>query len=338
MPVGTRASVKAVGPDDLRAVGAQIVLANTYHLALRPGAELIRSLGGVQRFMGWDGPVLTDSGGYQVYSLRDTRQMSPEGIRFASVYDGSKFFLSPEKAVEAQTALGSDIMMCLDECTPYPATEREAQISMDLTFKWAERSRASWDERGPGLLFGIAQGSFYPKLRTESAQALASLDFPGYAAGGLALGEPPAARREAIAASFLGLPELKPRYLMGLGTPLDLLEGIKMGADLFDCVMPSRNARNGQLFTARGKINIDNSRHRDDSGPVDPNCPCYCCRTFSRAYLRHLHRNREPLFPRLATIHNLSFYLSIVHGARESLLKGEFPCYYKELYEALTQR
>ncbi|MDR2368920.1 MAG: tRNA guanosine(34) transglycosylase Tgt [Deltaproteobacteria bacterium] len=332
MPVGTRGTVKAVAPDDLESLGAKIVLANAYHLFLRPGPELISKLGGLHRFMGWKGPILTDSGGYQVFSLSALRKLSQEGVTFRSTYDGARVFLSPEIAVGAQVTFGVDILMCLDECAPYPAGREETEKSMGLTLGWARRSREAWGGRG-GALFGIAQGGFYPDLRRRSAADIAALDFPGQAVGGLALGEPKEMTFEAIETARSELDPAKPMYLMGMGTPSDIIEGIKRGADMFDCVIPTRNARNGQLFTRRGKLNVLNARHKDDPGPPDEKCSCYCCRNFSRAYLRHLHQNREPLFLRLASLHNLHYYLDLVTGARESLLKGTFPCYCKEFYE-----
>ncbi|MDR1676799.1 MAG: tRNA guanosine(34) transglycosylase Tgt [Deltaproteobacteria bacterium] len=331
MPVGTRASVKAVGPDDLERLGAKIVLANTYHLLLRPGPDLIAQLGGLHTFMGYNGPIITDSGGYQIFSLSSLTKLTPEGAHFRSTYDGSKVFLSPERAVEVQTTFGVDILMCLDECTTYPASRDEAEKSMALTFQWAKRCRQAWT--GQGALFGIAQGGFYPDLRSRAAEEIASLDFPGQAVGGLALGEPMEMTHEAIEAARSGLDPNKPMYLMGMGTPQNLIEGIKRGADMFDCVIPTRNARNGQMFTRSGKINILNARYKDEAKPPDPDCHCYTCQNFSRAYLRHLHLNREPLFLRLASLHNLHYYLDLVTGARESLLKGQFSCYYKEFYD-----
>jgi queuine tRNA-ribosyltransferase len=326
MPVGTRACVKAVGPDDLAAMGARIVLANTYHLAMRPGEELIASLGGLHRFMGWPGPLITDSGGFQIFSLSNLASISEEGVMFRSSYDGAKVFLTPERAVDIQRTLGVDLMMCLDECTAWPATEAEAERSLRLTEAWARRCLAAW--RGPGALFGIVQGGFHPALRRRAAEAVASMGFAGQAVGGLALGEPMAERLEAVEAAAGGLDRSRPMYLMGLGTPLDLMEGIRRGADLFDCVMPTRNARNGQLFTRHGRVNILNARHKADPAPVDEQCRCPACRNFSRAYLRHLHLNREPLFLRLASVHNLTYYLDLVAGARKALMEGTFMCYY----------
>ncbi|MDR2725873.1 MAG: tRNA guanosine(34) transglycosylase Tgt [Candidatus Adiutrix sp.] len=348
MPVGTRGTVKAVAPDDLRTVGARMVLANTFHLMLRPGEELVARLGGLHRFMGWDGPILTDSGGFQVFSLSALRRLTEEGVDFRSPYDGSRAFLSPERAVEIQTALGVDVMMCLDECTSYPATRAEAERSLALTLRWARRCRTAWLEREAGAtgtgatgtgqaLFGIVQGGFFPDLRRLSAQETAALDLPGQAVGGLALGEPPAERWAAMEAAREGLDENKPLYLMGVGAPVDLIEGIRRGADLFDCVMPTRNARNGQIFTRLGRLVIRNARYREDERPPDEACACPTCRAFSRAYLRHLFQNGEPLALRLASVHNLHYYLELTGGARQALLNGTFSGYYKEFYETLER-
>jgi queuine tRNA-ribosyltransferase len=299
---------------------------------LRPGADLVKELGGIHSFMGWKGPILTDSGGFQAHSLSKLRKMSEEGITFRSPYDGNKAFLSPERAIEVQTDLGVDIMMCLDECTKYPATYEESKESMELTHKWALRCKETWRE-GSSLLFGIAQGGVYPDLRRESAKTLRDLDLPGYALGGLALGEPADLRLAAIEAGFSELPVDKPRYLMGMGTPLDILNGIKRGADMFDCVLPTRNARNGQFFTKFGTLNILNARFKRDQEPIDITCSCYTCQNFSKSYLRHLYQNREPLFVRLATLHNLNFYLKTLEGARESLKKGLFMEYSKQFFK-----
>ncbi|MDR2460948.1 MAG: tRNA guanosine(34) transglycosylase Tgt [Deltaproteobacteria bacterium] len=334
MPVGTRAAVKALDPDDLKALGAKIVLSNTYHLMCRPGEDLISQMGGLHKFMGWDGPILTDSGGFQVFSLKNLRRIEEDSVIFQSPYDGSKYTFTPLRALKVQEKLGSDIMMCLDEPLGYPAGEKESQAAMDRTLRWAEMTIKHWDQKGDKLLFGISQGGFYPQLREKSAQDIASLGFAGNAAGGLALGEPQDLRISAIQASLASFPLEKPRYLMGLGTPLDLLDGIRLGADLFDCVLPTRNGRNGQFFTKHGKINIANSRYRSDPLPIDENCKCRCCQNFSRSYLRHLYSNREPLFPRLASIHNLYFYLELMEGARLALREGNYMCYHKEFYNA----
>ena len=338
MPVGTRGTVKAVGPDDLENLGAKIVLSNTYHLMLRPGEKLIEEFGGLHQFMAWPGPILTDSGGYQAFSLSKLRQMTEEGITFRSPYDGSKTFFSPERSIMVQIALGVDIMMCLDECTGYPASREEAEKSMALTFKWAARCKQVWQESPKDqALFGISQGSFYPDLRKRSAEEISSLGLPGHAVGGLALGEPLEDRLAALEAARESIPAEKPMYLMGLGTPIDLIEGIRRGADMFDCVLPTRNARNGQLFTRLGRLVVKNTRFKDDHRPADEACQCYTCRNFSRAYLRHLIQNDEPLFMRLASIHNLHYYLDLVKGAREALLNGAFLGYYTEFYENLKR-
>lgn len=338
MPVGTRATVKAVAPDDLEGLGAKIILGNTFHLMLRPGEDLISRLGGLHKFMGWNGPILTDSGGFQVFSLAKLRKMTEEGVTFQSPYDGSRSFLSPERSIEVQTALGVDIMMCLDECTGYPASRQEAEKSMELTYRWAKRCREAWQRNDRGqALFGISQGSFFPDLRRRSAAEISGLDFPGQAVGGLALGEPMEERLAALEAAQEALDEKKPMYLMGLGMPEDIIEGIKRGADMFDCVIPTRNGRNGQLFTRLGRMVIKNARFREDPRPVDERCGCYTCRTFSRAYLRHLFQNGEPLAMRLASLHNLQYYLDLVTGAREALLNGTFSGYYTEFYDNLRQ-
>jgi queuine tRNA-ribosyltransferase len=288
--------------------------------------------------MGWPGPILTDSGGFQVFSLSKLRKMTDEGITFQSPYDGSRSFFSPERSIEVQTALGVDIMMCLDECTGYPATREETEKSMALTHKWAARCKEAWlKNETDQALFGISQGSFYPDLRRESAGAISALDFPGQAVGGLALGEPLEERLAAIEAARENISPNKPMYLMGVGTPIDIIEGIKRGADMFDCVLPTRNARNAQFFTRLGRMNIKNAKFREDQRPPDERCGCYTCRTFSRAYLRHLFQNDEPLGMRLASLHNLQYYLDLVKGAREALLNGAFSGYYTEFYENLRQ-
>lgn len=336
MPVGTLGTVKAIGPDDLEAVGARIILSNTYHLMLRPGAELVQELGGLQKFMNWPGPILTDSGGYQVFSLAKMRKIEESGVTFQSHIDGRKVSLSPEKAVEVQETLGVDIMMCLDECTKYPASRQEALTSADLTHRWAARCLQARREIGPygfqPALFGIVQGATYNDLRRQSAEQIASLGFDGQAIGGLALGEPMAQRLEMIEAAMEKLPEDKPRYLMGLGTPEDIVEGIARGADMFDCVLPTRNARNGQFFTRHGRLVIKNARYRNETGPVDPECGCYTCRNFSRAYLRHLYVSAELLVYRLATIHNLHYYLSLVSEAGKAVSEGRFKEFYHAFY------
>jgi len=332
MPVGTRGSVKAMGPDDLTSVGARMILANTYHLLIRPEPEVVRKLGGLHGFMGWNGPILTDSGGFQVFSLAALTKVSPEGALFKSHLDGAEIFLSPEKAVAVQEILGPDIMMALDECTPYPASREKVEASAALTLDWAERCLAAWSRGNAPALFGIIQGGMFADLRRRAAEEIASLDFPGLALGGLAVGEEPALRLAMIEAAVEALPFERPLYLMGLGTPEDLVEGIARGADLFDCVLPTRNARNGQLFTRHGRLTIKNARYREDSRPIEEGCTCYTCRCFSRGYLRHLYISGEILALRLNTIHNLHYYLSLVEKARESLLQGKFRDFYREFY------
>jgi len=329
MPVGTQGSVKAIEPRELREVGAQIILGNTYHLYLRPGVELIEKTGGLHGFVGWNGPMLTDSGGYQVFSLSDLRGIDPDGVHFKSHHDGSVHRFTPESVVDIQRSLGSDIMMVLDECPPYPCDEEYAERSNQLTLKWAarclDRFSATTAKYGAGQsLFAIVQGSVYGRIRETSARALVSLDFDGYAIGGLSVGEPVSdmyAMTELCAAL---LPAQKPRYLMGVGTPQNLLESIGRGIDMFDCVLPTRNGRNAMVFTRRGRLNLRNAKFTDDLAPVDPECGCYACRNFSRAYLRHLFKAREILGLQLATIHNLSFYLWLMNAARDAILGDRF--------------
>jgi queuine tRNA-ribosyltransferase len=318
MPVGTYGAVKAVSPAELRELGAQIVLGNTFHLWLRPGLEVIERHGGLHRFMGWDRPILTDSGGFQVFSLGALRKISEDGVQFASPINGDRLFLTPEESMRIQQVLDSDVAMVFDECTPYPATEAEAADSMRLSMRWAERSRRAWP--GRNALFGIVQGSVYPALRTESARALADIGFDGYAIGGLAVGEPKEDRRRILETTRL--PEASPRYLMGMGTPEDLIEGVAGGIDMFDCVMPTRNARNGWLFTRHGDLKMRNARHRDDTAPVDGECGCYTCRHFTRAYLYHLQKTNEILGARLNTIHNLHYYQELMQALRAAIESG----------------
>ncbi len=332
MPVGTRGSVKAVGPDDLINIGTRIVLANTYHLLIRPGHELIHRLGGLHKFMGWSGPILTDSGGFQVFSLTALRRMTDEGVTFRSHLDGSEVFLSPEKAVAIQEALGVDIMMCLDECTPFPADRDRTAQSAALTFDWARRCLAAWSREGHSNLFGIVQGGMHRDLRRRSAEEIGGLPFPGIALGGLAVGEEMGLRLEMIETAAEVLSPDRPLYLMGVGTPEDIVEGIARGVDMFDCVMPTRNARNGQLFTRFGRMVIKNARYREDDRPVDEECGCYTCRHFSRAYLRHLYVSGELLAYRLNSIHNLYYYLSLAARARAAVMEGKFSEFYRDFY------
>ncbi len=323
MPVGTAAAVKAVTRRDLTEAGAQIVLANTYHLMLRPGDPLIAQLGGLHGFTGWTGPWLTDSGGYQVFSLAKLRRLTEEGVRFQSHLDGSSHLLTPERSMEVQMNLGADIAMAFDECPPYPAPREAVEEATARTTRWARRSRDA-HTRPDQWLFGIVQGGVHPDLRARSAEEITALGFPGYAIGGLSVGEPKDDMLRVL--EHLGpiLPADRPRYLMGVGTPEDLVEGVARGIDLFDCVLPTRNARNGQLFTSRGKVSIRNARYRADPAPPDPECACYTCRTASRAYLRHLHMAGEMSAATLMTIHNLSFYLDTLRKLRQSIRLGRF--------------
>lgn len=322
MPVGTQASVKTLTPAELETAGAQIVVCNTYHLYLRPGHERIRQLGGVSRFMGWHRPVLTDSGGYQVYSLAALSRVSDDGVEFQSHIDGSRHRFTPESVVGIQQALGSDIMMCLDECPGFPASRQTAETAVSRTTLWARRSREA--VQGRGVLFGIVQGATYPDLRRRSAEELVELDLPGYAIGGLCLGEPSALTYE-LAGQVAGLlPPDRPRYLMGAGYPEDIVAAVRLGIDMFDCVLPTRNGRTGTAFTASGRVAIRNAAHADDSDPLDADCGCYTCSAFSRAYLRHLFIAGEALGPRLLTLHNVWFFQRLMQEIRESLQAGRF--------------
>jgi queuine tRNA-ribosyltransferase len=318
MPVGTYGTVKAMSPRELREIGAQIVLGNTFHLWLRPGLEVIARHGGLHRFMGWDRPILTDSGGFQVFSLGALRKISEEGVQFASPVNGDRLFLTPEESMHIQQVLDSDIAMAFDECTPYPATEAEAEQSMRLSMRWAARSKAAW--KSSNALFGIVQGGVYPHLRAQSVAELVDIGFDGYAIGGLAVGEPKDERSRILQTTRL--PEERPRYLMGMGSPEDLIEAVAAGMDMFDCVLPTRNARNGWLFTRHGDIKLRNARHRDDAGPLDPDCACYACRHFTRAYLHHLQKANEILGARLNTIHNLHYYQELMGELRAAIEAG----------------
>ena len=317
MPVGTYGTVKAMTPRDLREVGAQIVLGNTFHLWLRPGLDVIAKHGGLHRFMGWDCPILTDSGGFQVFSLTSLRKISEEGVKFASPVNGDALFLTPEKSMEIQAALGSDIAMIFDECTPYPATQAEAADSMRLSLRWAERSKKAW--KSQNALFGIVQGGMYEALREESLEKLKAIGFDGYAVGGLSVGEPAEARSRIVAHTVPRLPPDRPRYLMGMGTPEDIVEAVLAGIDMFDCVLPTRNARNGWLFTREGDVKIRNARYRDDPAPLDARCACYTCRHFSRAYLHHLQKANEILGAQLNTLHNLHYYQELMAALRNAI-------------------
>jgi len=334
MPVGTQATVKAVTPENLQQMNAEIILGNTYHLFIRPGHELIERFGGLHGFMNWKGSILTDSGGFQIFSLKDLAKISEEGAAFRSHLDGSKLFLSPEDAVHVQQSLGSDIMMCLDTCIPYPATKKEVIDSTALTTRWAERCRKAHTKREQ-LLFGIIQGGMHEELRKMHAEQLIEIGFDGYAIGGLSVGEEPQVMYDITEATTPHMPENYARYLMGVGTPQDLVEGVWRGVDMFDCVMPTRNARNGMLFTSTGRVVIKNSRYRDDMRPLDEACSCYTCRNYSRAYLRHLFVSREILSYHLNTIHNLHYYLNLMAGIRKSIEDDNFAAFRKDFYGRL---
>jgi queuine tRNA-ribosyltransferase len=325
MPVGTQATVKTLAPCDLVDIGARIILSNAYHLYLRPGTELIREAGGLHRFMGWDRAILTDSGGFQVFSLARLNRITDDGLEFQSHLDGSRHFMSPEQNVAIQRDIGADIVMALDECVAYPAERSYAARSHELTLRWAKRALAAWQgEPGDQSLFGIVQGATYADLRRESAAALAAMDFPGYAIGGLAVGEPNGAMREMVDAVVEELPEAAPRYFMGQGFPEDIIGSVVQGIDMFDCVMPTRNARKGYVFTSRGKLVVKNARYANDHGPMDPECDCYACRNFSRGYIRHLFAAEELLAARLASLHSLTFYVKMMREMRAAIVDGSF--------------
>jgi queuine tRNA-ribosyltransferase len=322
-------------PEELRALGAEIILGNTFHLMLRPGTEVISAHGDLHDFMGWSGPILTDSGGFQVWSLADLRKMDEQGVTFASPVDGSRVFLGPEESMEVQRALGSDIVMIFDECTPYPATQAQAAESMRRSLRWANRSKAAHGD-SPSALFGIVQGGMYPDLRAESAAGLIDIGFDGYAIGGLSVGESESERNAVLEATTPLLPASKPRYLMGVGRPEDLVAGVLRGVDMFDCVMPTRNARNGHLFTSQGVLKIRNARYRTDTRPIDEDCACYTCQNYSRAYLKHLQKCNEILGHRLATIHNLHYYQTVMRQLRQGIESGELDQVAKRLQQAWT--
>jgi queuine tRNA-ribosyltransferase len=331
MPVGTYGTVKAMTPEELSGLGAQVVLGNTFHLMLRPGPDVIRAHGGLHRFMHWDGPILTDSGGFQVFSLAELRKLTEAGVEFRSPVNGDRVFLSPETSMEVQTALDSDVVMAFDECPPYPATEAEARRSMELSMRWARRSRDAFVAlANRNALFGIVQGGTWQNLRRESVDRLTDIGFDGYAVGGLAVGEPAAERNAVLEALEPQLPQDRPRYLMGVGTPTDIVQAVARGIDMFDCVMPTRNARNGHLFTSRGVVKVRNAGHQSDTSPLDPDCSCYTCRHYSRAYLRHLDRCNEILGARLNTIHNLHYYLSLMARIRAAIEAGRYPAFVAE--------
>ncbi|MCB1670091.1 MAG: tRNA guanosine(34) transglycosylase Tgt [Gammaproteobacteria bacterium] len=336
MPVGTYGSVKGLTPGQVADTGAEILLGNTFHLMLRPGTAIIQAHGDLHDFIGWQKPILTDSGGFQVFSLGSMRKISEEGVSFKSPIDGSPVFLGPESAIEVQQRLGSDIIMIFDECTPYPVDRNTAASSMQLSLRWAERCKRAHGEH-PSALFGIIQGGMFEDLRRESLERLTALDFDGYAIGGLSVGEPKELMAEVITSIAPAMPESRPRYLMGVGTPQDIIAAVSRGVDMFDCVMPTRNARNGYLFTSGGILKLRNSRYRDDTGPLDPECNCYTCRNFSRAYLHHLDKCKEMLGAQLNTLHNLRFYQNLMQNLRQAIEQGRLSAFARE-FEGTQQQ
>ncbi|MBM7454437.1 queuine tRNA-ribosyltransferase [Oceanisphaera litoralis] len=333
MPVGTYGTVKGMTPEEVAGTGAQILLGNTFHLWVRPGQEVMKMHGDLHDFMNWQGPILTDSGGFQVFSLGDIRKITEEGVHFRNPVNGDKIFLSPEVSMEIQYDLGSDVVMIMDECTPYPATWEEAKKSMEMSLRWARRSRDHFDKQGnKNALFGIIQGGVYEDLRDESLNGLLEIGFDGYAVGGLAVGEPKHEMHKVLEHTCPKIPADKPRYLMGVGKPEDLVEGVRRGIDMFDCVMPTRNARNGHLFTTEGVVKIRNAKHKTDIGPLDADCDCYTCKHYSRSYLHHLDKCNEILGARLNTIHNLRFYQRVMEGLRGAIEQGKLDDFVAEFY------
>ncbi|MFC1799023.1 tRNA guanosine(34) transglycosylase Tgt [Thermodesulfobacteriota bacterium] len=337
MPVGTLATVKSLTPEELVAANVQIVLGNTYHLYLRPGCDIIRQFSGLHNFMNWQRPILTDSGGFQIFSLAKLFKIDDTGVTFQSHIDGSSHLLTPEKAIDIQTDLNSDIIMCLDECIEYPSDRDKTRTAMERTTAWAERCNHAWQEKSrQNALFGIVQGGMYADLRRQSIDSLVDIGFSGYAVGGLSVGEPKDIMLEVAADTISNLPDAFPKYVMGTGTPEDLVELVDLGADMFDCVMPTRNARNGQLFTSKGTINISNSMHKDDAEPIDADCRCYTCHYYSRAYLRHLYMSKELLAYRLNTIHNVYYYTNLAANMRKAIVQGDFKNFKKDFYRDKT--
>lgn len=332
MPVGTQATVKSMTPEELKDIEAQIILSNTYHLYLRPGHELVEKAGGLHKFMNWDRPILTDSGGFQVFSLGDLRKITEEGVEFRSHLDGSKHFLSPEKAIEIENALGADIIMAFDECAPYPADRKYVKNSLERTTRWAKRCKEAHKNPETQALFGIVQGGMYKDLREQSAAEITALDFPGYAIGGLSVGEPKPLMYEVLDYTTPLLPKDKARYLMGVGSPDDLLEGVLRGVDMFDCVLPTRIARNGTAMTSAGKVVIKNAKYFDDFSPLDEACDCYTCKNYTKAYLRHLYKANEILSARLMTYHNLHFLLNLMKEARQAIMEDRFLDFKNEFF------
>ena len=331
MPVGTYGTVKGMLPRDIVEIGAEMILGNTFHLMLRPGTEVIKEHGDLHDFTQWQGPILTDSGGFQVFSLGDMRKITEEGVKFQSPIDGSPVFIDPETSIQVQADLGSDVVMIFDECTPYPATEKEADDSMQLSLRWAKRSKDAHGDN-PSALFGIVQGGMYESLRDESLAGLVDIGFDGYAIGGLSVGEPKDDMVRILDHLADTMPADRPRYLMGVGKPADLVEGVRRGIDMFDCVMPTRNARNGHLFTSTGVVKIRNARHRHDTGPLDKDCDCYTCANFSRGYLHHLEKCGEMLSAQLNTIHNLRYYQALMAGLRDAIAEGELDAFTDKFY------
>lgn len=337
MPVGTKATVKAMLPEELKGLGAQIILGNTYHLHLRPGEKIIKKLGGLHKFMNWDFPILTDSGGFQVFSLSKLNKVSEEGVKFKSHIDGAECFLTPESSMQIQMDLGADIIMAFDECPPYPADKKRIDDSLELTMRWLKRCQSAMT-REQSLLFGIVQGGLHLDLRRKSLAQICSLDLPGYALGGFSVGEPIELMHELVDVIGAEMPSDKPRYLMGVGTPLDLILSVDSGIDMFDCVMPTRVARNGTLFTWQGKVSIKRTEYKEDSSPLDPECDCYTCKNYSKAYLRHLFMTGEIVSSRLNTIHNLHFYLDLMAKARQNILKGTWAEFKNFCIQRFSQR
>ncbi|MBZ4662504.1 MAG: tgt [Caloramator sp.] len=333
MPVGTQATVKTMTPEELKEIGAQIILSNTYHLYMRPGEKLVEKAGGLHKFMNWDRPILTDSGGFQVFSLSQLRDITEEGVTFRSHIDGSKHFISPEKAIEIENALGADIIMAFDECLPYPCDYDYAKNSLYRTIRWAERCLKAHKNTEKQALFGIIQGGMYRDLREESVREMIKLDFPGYAVGGLSIGEPKDIMYEVLDWTVHLLPENKPRYLMGVGSPDALLEGVIRGVDMFDCVLPTRIARNGTVFTSKGKLVVRNAEYAEDFRPLDEECDCYACKNYSRAYIRHLFKAKEILGARLTTIHNLRFLLKLMEDVRQAIMEDRLLDFKEEFFE-----
>ncbi|MGD9412591.1 MAG: tRNA guanosine(34) transglycosylase Tgt [Desulfobacterales bacterium] len=334
MPVGTQGTVKSLTPEELLSAGAQIILGNTYHLYLRPGCEVIKQFSGLHKFMNWSGPILTDSGGFQIFSLAKLAKVSEKGVTFQSHIDGSRHLLTPEKTIGIQTCLGSDVIMCLDHCIQYPAEREATRQALEITTRWAARCKTAWQDRSNenGALFGIVQGGMFKELRKSSSEALIALGFDGFAIGGLSVGEPVETMMEIADFTLATLPDKKPKYIMGTGTPENLIELVALGADMFDCVLPTRNARNGQVFSQQGTLNICNAKYRHDTNPLEPGCACYTCRNYSRAYLRHLYMAKELLAYRLNTLHNIYFFLNLMKRVREAIVKDEFESFRKDFY------